>query len=45
MVEYVFIDAVYEGLRQWGCGQGLLCAWAICRVGFPRNSGQREKKV
>jgi putative transposase len=33
MVEYVFIDAVYEGLRQWGCSQGLLCAWAICRDG------------
>ena len=32
-VEYVFIDAVYEGLRQWGCSQGLLCAWAICRDG------------
>lgn len=32
-VEYLFIDAVYEGLRQWGCSQGLLCAWAICRDG------------
>ncbi len=32
-VEYLFIDAVYEGLRQWGCRQGLLCAWAICRDG------------
>jgi putative transposase len=32
-VEYLFIDAVYEGLRQWGCNQGLLCAWAICRDG------------
>jgi len=32
-VEYVFVDAVYEGLRQWGCSQGLLCAWAICRDG------------
>jgi putative transposase len=32
-VEYVFIDAVYEGLRQWGSSQGLLCAWAICRDG------------
>jgi transposase-like protein len=29
-VEYVFIDAVYEGLRQRDCSQGLLCAWAIC---------------
>ena len=33
VVEYVFVDAVYEGLRQWGCSQGLLCAWAICRDG------------
>ena len=32
-VEYLFIDAVYEGLRQWGCSAGLLCAWAICRDG------------
>jgi len=32
-VEYVFVDAVYERLRQWGCSQGLLCAWAICRDG------------
>jgi transposase-like protein len=32
-VGYVFIDAVYEGLRQWGCSQGLLCAWAICGDG------------
>jgi transposase-like protein len=32
-VEYLFIDAVYQGLRQWGCSQGLLCAWAICRDG------------
>jgi putative transposase len=32
-VEYVFVDAVYEGLRQWGCSQGLLCAWAICQDG------------
>ena len=32
-VEYLFIDAVYEGLRRWGCSQGLLCAWAICRDG------------
>jgi transposase-like protein len=32
-VEYLFIDAVYEGLRQWGCSQGLLCAWAICADG------------
>jgi len=31
-VEYLFI-AVYEGLRQWGCSQGLLCAWAISRDG------------
>jgi transposase-like protein len=32
-VEYVFIDVVYEDLRPWGCSQGLLCAWAICRDG------------
>ena len=32
-VEYGFIDAGYEGLRQWGCSQGLLGAWAICRDG------------
>jgi transposase-like protein len=32
-VEYLFIDAVYEGLRQWGCSQGVLCAWGICRDG------------
>ena len=32
-VEYLFIDAVYEGLRAWGCSQGLLCAWGICRDG------------
>jgi putative transposase len=33
MVEYLFIDAVYEGLRDWGCSQGILCAWGICRDG------------
>jgi transposase-like protein len=32
-IEYLFIDAVYEGLRQWGCSQGILCAWGICRNG------------
>lgn len=32
-VEYVFIDAVYEGLREWGCNQGVLCAWGICSNG------------
>jgi transposase-like protein len=32
-VEYLFIDAVYEGLRSWGCSQGILCAWSICRDG------------
>jgi hypothetical protein len=26
-VEYLFIDAVYEGLRPWGCSQRVLCAW------------------
>jgi hypothetical protein len=23
----LFIDAVYEGMRQWGCSRGILCAW------------------
>lgn len=32
-VEYLFIDAVYEGLRAWGGHQGILCAWGICRDG------------
>jgi transposase-like protein len=32
-VEYLFVDAVYEGLRSWGCSQGILCAWGICRDG------------
>jgi transposase-like protein len=32
-LEYVFVDAVYKGLRRWGCSQGLLYAWAICRNG------------
>lgn len=32
-VEYLFIDAIYEGLRQWGCSQGILCAWGIDREG------------
>jgi putative transposase len=32
-VEYLFIDAVYEGLRSWGGHQGILCAWAICHNG------------
>jgi putative transposase len=32
-VAYLFIDAVYEGLRSWGCSQGILCAWGICRDG------------
>jgi transposase-like protein len=32
-VEYLFIDAVYQRLRQWGGHQGILCAWAICRDG------------
>jgi len=32
-VAYLFIDAVYEGLRQWGGSQGILCAWGICRDG------------
>jgi transposase-like protein len=33
-VEYLFLDAVYESLRQQGGGQeGVLCAWAICADG------------
>jgi len=33
-VEYLFLDAVYESLRQQGGGkEGVLCAWAICRDG------------
>jgi putative transposase len=30
-VEYLFLDAVYESLRQQGGGkEGVMCAWAIC---------------
>ena len=32
-VEYLFIDAVYEGWRQWGCNQGILCAGGLPRDG------------
>jgi transposase-like protein len=33
-VEYVFLDAIYESLReQGGLKEALLCAWAICRDG------------
>jgi putative transposase len=33
-VEYLFLDAVYESLRQQGGGkEGLMCAWAICADG------------
>ena len=33
-VEYLFLDAVYESLREQGGGkEGLLCAWAICANG------------
>ena len=32
-VEYLFIDAVYEGIRSWGGIPGILCAWGICRDG------------
>jgi putative transposase len=33
-VEYLFLDAVYESLRQQGGGrEGTLCAWAICADG------------
>jgi transposase-like protein len=33
-VEYLFLDAVYESLREQGGGkEGVLCAWAICADG------------
>jgi putative transposase len=33
-VEYLFLDAVYESLRQQGAGkEGVLSAWAICADG------------
>jgi putative transposase len=33
-VEYLFLTAVYESLRQQGGGkEGVLCAWAICADG------------
>jgi putative transposase len=32
-VDYLFMDAVYEGLRAWGGHQGVLCAWGICQDG------------
>ena len=33
-VAYLFLDAVYESLRQQGGGkEGVLCAWAICTDG------------
>lgn len=33
-VEYLFLDAVFESLRQQGGGkEGILCAWAICADG------------
>lgn len=32
-VEYLFIDAVYEGLHSWVCSQGISCAWGICHDG------------
>lgn len=33
-VEYVFLDAIYESLReQGGLKEALLCGWAICRDG------------
>ena len=33
-VEYMFLDAVYESLRQQGGGkEGVLCAWGICADG------------
>jgi transposase-like protein len=33
-VEYLFLDAVYESVREQGGGkEGVLCAWAICADG------------
>jgi transposase-like protein len=33
-LEYMFLDAVYESLRQQGGGkEGVLCAWGICADG------------
>jgi transposase-like protein len=33
-VEYLFLDGVYESLREQGGGkEGILCAWAICANG------------
>ena len=33
-MEYLFLDAVYESLRQQGGGkEGVMCAWAICADG------------
>lgn len=33
-LEYLFLDAVYESLRQQGGGkEGILCAWGICADG------------
>jgi putative transposase len=33
-VEYLFLDAVYESLREQGGGkEGVLCAWAVCADG------------
>ena len=30
---YLFIDAVYEPLRRYGCNTGVLCCWGICSDG------------
>lgn len=32
-VAYVFVDGVYEAVRDYTRGQALLCAWAICSDG------------
>ena len=33
-VEYLFLDGVYESLREQGGGkEGILCAWAVCANG------------
>ncbi len=47
-LEYLFLDAIYETLRQQGGGQeGLLCAWGLLRDGrkvlLHLALGQRER--
>ncbi len=35
-VVFLFVDGVYEAVRRYTNGQGLLCAWAICADGTKR---------